>query len=55
MAIAREVHIALRYSLTMGQCGLNEIVYRLKEIQDQLMLQLLGAILRDLDEAIAER
>jgi len=51
----REVHIALRYSMTMGSCTLNEIVYQLKEIEDQLLLQVLGAILDDLDRAIVER
>jgi len=36
------IHITLRFNLATGKVGLNEIVYKLKEIRDPLMLKIFG-------------
>jgi len=36
----REITIALRFKLAIGDVTLNEIVYRLKELRDDLMLRI---------------
>lgn len=36
--------ISLRFDLAIGRVNLNEIVYRLKEIRDELMLWMLAEI-----------
>ena len=41
----QEIHITLWFSLATGKAGLNEIVHRLKELRNPLMLKLLGEIL----------
>ena len=41
----QEIHITLRYNLAIGKVNLNEIVYRLKELRDPLMLKVLELIL----------
>jgi hypothetical protein len=41
----QEIHITLRFSLATGKVGLNEIVYKLKEFRDPLMLKILERIL----------
>ena len=51
----QEIHITLRYSLATGQVGLNEIVYRLQELRDELMLRVLEEILKAYDALIVER
>ena len=51
----QEIHITLRFNLATGKVGLNEIVYKLKELQDPLMLKILEEILRGYDDLICER
>jgi len=51
----REVTIALRFKLAIGDVTLNEIVYRLKELRDDLMLRILEQILMGYDDLICER
>lgn len=51
----REITIALRFKLAIGEASLNEIVYRLKELRDPLMLQVLEQILKGYDDLICER
>jgi hypothetical protein len=51
----QDIHITLRFNLAIGKVNLNEIVYKLKELQDSLMLQVLGEILRSYDDLISER
>ena len=51
----REITIALRFKLAIGDVTLNEIVYRLKELRDDLMLQILAEILKSYDDLICER
>ena len=51
----REISIALRFKLAIGEVTLNEIVYRLKEFKDDLMLRILEEILKSYDELICER
>jgi len=41
----KKIHITLRFNLAIGKVDLNEIVYRLKEIQNPLMLEILKSIL----------
>lgn len=47
--------IALDYDISTGKVNLNEIVYKLKELQDSLMLMILEKILEGYDNLIAER
>ena len=51
----QQIHITLRYDLATGDVNLNEIVYRLKELRDPLMLSILEQILREYDDLIAQR
>jgi hypothetical protein len=51
----QEIHITLRFNLAIGKVNLNEIVYRLKELQNPLMLQILKQILMGYDNLISER
>jgi hypothetical protein len=51
----QDIDIVLRFNLAIGKVNLNEIVYRLKEIRDSLMLKVLGKILRAYDDLINER
>jgi len=51
----QEIIIALRFKLAIGEVNLNEIVFRLKEIRDPLMLQILERILTAYDDLICER
>jgi hypothetical protein len=51
----QEIHITLRFNLATGKVGLNEIIYKLKELQDPLMLKILEEILRGYDDLICER
>jgi len=51
----QEIHITLRFNLAIGKVNLNEIVYKLKELRDPLMLKILEHILRGYDDIILER
>ena len=51
----QEIHITLRYNLAIGNVTLNEIVYRLKELRDGLMLRVLKEVLQTYDDLIAQR
>ena len=51
----REITITLQYDLAIGKVNLNEIVYRLKELRDPLMLRILEEILKSYDDLISER
>jgi len=51
----QEIHITLRYNLAIGNVNLNEIVYRLKELRDTLMLRVLKEVLQTYDDLIAQR
>jgi hypothetical protein len=51
----QEIHITLRFNLAIGKVTLNEIVYRLKELRDPLMLRVLEQILCSYDDLISER
>jgi hypothetical protein len=51
----QEIHIVLRLNLAIGKVNLNEIVYRLKELQNPLMLRILEQVLRGYDDLIMER
>jgi hypothetical protein len=51
----QEIHITLRFDLAIGKVGLNEIVYKLKELKDSLMLKILEQILMSYDDLISER
>jgi len=51
----QDIHITLRLHLTTGEVNLNEIVYRLKELRDPLMLKILEEILKKYDDLISER
>jgi len=51
----QEIHITLRFNLATGKVGLNEIVYKLKELRDPLMLKILEQILMGYDDLISER
>lgn len=51
----QEIHITLRFNLANGKVGLNEIVYRLKELRDPLMLKILEQVLMSYDDLISER
>ena len=51
----QEIHITLWFHLATGKVNLNEIVFRLQELKNPLMLQVLEKILRSYDDLIAER
>jgi hypothetical protein len=51
----QEIHITLRYNLAIGNVTLNEIVYRLKELRDTLMLKVLKEVLKTYDDIITQR
>jgi hypothetical protein len=48
----QEIHITLRFNLATGKVGLNEIVYKLKQLRDPLMLKILKQILICYDDFI---
>jgi hypothetical protein len=47
--------ITLQYGLATGKVNLNEIVYKLKEVRDPLMLRILEEILKSYDDLISKR
>jgi len=51
----REIHITLRFEMAIGKVNLDEIVYKLKELQNPLMLEILRNILMGYDDIISER
>jgi len=51
----RCVSITCDFDLAIGKVNLNEIVYRLNEIKDSLMLGILKEILAAYDDLISER
>ena len=51
----QEIHITLRFKLATGKVNLNEIVYKLKELRDPLMLKILEKILIGYDDLISQR
>jgi len=51
----QEIHITLRFDIAIGKVNLNEIVYRLKELQAPLMLEILKSILMGYDDIISNR
>jgi len=51
----QQIHITLWFHLATGKVNLNEIVFRLQELKNPLMLQVLEKILRSYDDLIAER
>jgi len=51
----QEVNISLEFEIVIGKVNLNEIVYKLREIQNSLMLKTLEGILKWYDDLIAER
>jgi hypothetical protein len=51
----QEISITLRFNLAIGKVNLNEIVYRLKELRDPLMLKILEEVLTAYDDLISER
>jgi hypothetical protein len=53
--IEQEIHITLRFNLATGKVNLNEIVYKLKELRDPLMLKILERVLMSYDDLITER
>jgi hypothetical protein len=55
VVMEREIHITLRLSLATGKVNLNEIIYRLKEMRDAVMLEVLKKILMSYDDLIVER
>ena len=51
----RCVSITCEFDLATGKVNLNEIVYRLKELRDSLMLRILRQILVSYDDLIIDR
>jgi len=51
----QQIHITLCYHFATGKVNLNEIVYRLQELKNPLMLSILEKILLNYDDMIAER
>ena len=51
----QQIHITLRYNIAIGKVNLNEIVYKLKELRESLMLQILEQVLKTYDDLIVER
>ncbi len=51
----QQIHITLQFQLATGKVNLNEIVYRLQQLKDPLMLRILEQILRSYDDLISER
>lgn len=49
------IHITLCFDLSTGKVNLNEIVYRLQQIQNPLMLGILKQILTNYDDLITDR
>ena len=50
----QEIHITLCFDLASGKVTLNEIVYKLKQLRDPLIAQILEQILKGYDDLICE-
>jgi hypothetical protein len=53
--IEREINITLQFKMAIGEVSLNEIVFKLKEQRNPLMLQVLEKTLMNYDDLISER
>ena len=53
--IKQEIHITRQFDLAIGKVNLSEIVYRLNELQNPLMLEILKIILMGYDDIISAR
>jgi hypothetical protein len=53
--LKQEITISLEFEIVIGKVNLNEITYKLREIQNPLMLKILEDILKWYDDLIAER
>ena len=51
----QQIHITLDFELATGKVNLNEIVYRLDQLKNQLMLEIIKTILTSYDDLIAQR
>lgn len=51
----QQIHITLDFELATGKVNLNEIVYRLEQLKNPLMLEILKTILTGYDDLIAAR
>ena len=51
----QQIHITLDFELATGKVTLNEIVYRLEQLKNPLMLEVLKTILTSYDDLIAQR
>ena len=51
----QEINISLEFEIVIGKVNLNEITYKLREIQNPLMLKILENVLKWYDDLIAER
>jgi hypothetical protein len=51
----QQIHITLGFHIAIGKVNLSEIVYRLQQLRDPLMLRILEHILRNYDDLISER
>lgn len=51
----QQIHITLQFELATGKVNLNEIVYRLEQLKNPLMLEILKTILTSYDDLIADR
>lgn len=51
----QQIHITLSFDLATGKANLNEIVYRLEELKNSLMLRILKEVLTSYDDLISGR
>ena len=51
----QDINITLRYDFSIGDVNLNEIIYRLNELKNDLMLRTTKKIIKDYDDLISER
>ena len=51
----QQIHITICFQLATGKVNFNEIVYRLQQLRDPLMLRILEQTLRSYDDLISER
>jgi len=51
----QQIHITLCFQLATGKVNLNEIVYRLQQLRNPLMLSILEHILKSYDDLVSER
>lgn len=51
----QDINITLRYDFSIGDVNLNEMIYRLNELKNDLMLRITEKIIKDYDDLISER